>query len=131
MNLMMNLKTDDQMAYILITHNLGSARYMADKIIVMFAGQVVETGKTEDVIAQPMHPYTKLLLHSSPDPYRSDEAQLAIIDPQGKSIPYTGCSFSHRCPHATDLCRSADVPLFEVGDGHVARCVLYAPNSSS
>ncbi|KIL40518.1 peptide ABC transporter ATPase [Gordoniibacillus kamchatkensis] len=123
MNLMLDLKADSQMAYILITHNLGSARYMADKMIVMFAGQVVESGETEAVIANPKHPYTRLLLHSSPDPWKDPEATIEVIDLKA-GVPSDGCSFRHRCPFAAEACKH-DIPLVAAGDGQQVRCRLY------
>ncbi|MFC5448950.1 ABC transporter ATP-binding protein [Paenibacillus aestuarii] len=125
MNLLLDLKDKENLAMILITHNLGSARYMADRIMVMYAGQMMECGPAEELIQNPQHPYTKLLLYSSPDPWREQAEALEVIDPQGRDIPVTGCSFQHRCPYVTDTCRTAPVAAVQIADGHQVRCHLF------
>lgn len=128
MNLMLDLKDRHGLAYILITHNLGSARYMADKIMVMFAGQAVEFGPVEEVIARPKHPYTRLLLASSPDPRRTESAAAAAaleaVDSQGKPPAAVGCSFQHRCPFAADACRHEPIALRRADGEQEVRCIL-------
>ncbi|KIL41327.1 peptide ABC transporter ATPase [Gordoniibacillus kamchatkensis] len=125
MNLLLDLKSQEQLALILITHNLGSAKYMADRIMVMYAGQMVEYGPAEQVIGEPLHPYTKLLIYSSPDPWRDASLTMEIIDPQGMEIPKTGCAFHHRCPHAGDACRTKSVAVTKLGGERQVRCHLY------
>src|SRR5690606_12100645 len=102
MNLLLDLKEKRKLSYILITHNLGSARYMADRIMVMYAGEIVEIGDSEEIVKNPKHPYTKLLLHSSPDPWKDENIEMEIIEPTDSTLPATGCSFQHRCPFATE-----------------------------
>ncbi|WP_336789542.1 ABC transporter ATP-binding protein [Paenibacillus sp. MMO-177] len=70
MNLMLDLKQDFDLSLVWITHNLGSARYMSDRILIMYKGRIVESGSTEEIIANPKHAYTKALLEASPDPWR-------------------------------------------------------------
>jgi peptide/nickel transport system ATP-binding protein len=70
MNLMLDLKQDFDLSLVWITHNLGSARYMSDRILIMYKGKIVESGRTEEIIASPKHTYTKALLEASPDPWR-------------------------------------------------------------
>jgi len=125
MNLMLDLKDRLGLAYVLITHNLGSARYMADRIMVMFAGQAVESGPTEEVIADPKHPYTRLLLASSPDPWRAGDAALAAASDAGLTAPPAaqGCAFRHRCPLATDECARSDIAMRAFPGGREARCI--------
>nr|WP_193580905.1 ABC transporter ATP-binding protein [Paenibacillus aceris] len=125
MNLLLDLKDKENLALILITHNLGSARYMADRIMVMYAGQMMECGPAEELIHNPQHPYTKLLLYSSPDPWREQSEAFEVIDPQGKVASGTGCSFHHRCPYATDTCRTKPVKIVQIADGHQVRCHLF------
>src|SRR5699024_6905206 len=79
MNLLLDLKKEKDLSYIIITHNLGDARYMAERILVMYAGQIVEIGAVEEVINNPKHPYSRLLLESSPDPWDADKESVAII----------------------------------------------------
>jgi len=125
MNLMLDLKDRLGLAYVLITHNLGSARYMADRIMVMFAGQAVESGPTEEVVADPKHPYTRLLLASSPDPWRAGDAALAAASDAGLTAPpeAQGCAFRHRCPLATDECARSDIAMRAFPGGREARCI--------
>lgn len=125
MNLLLDLKDKENLAMILITHNLGSARYMADRIMVMYAGQMMECGPAEALIQNPQHPYTKLLLYSSPDPWREQTEAFEVIDPQGREIPSTGCSFQHRCPYVTETCRTTPVAAVHIADGHQVRCHLF------
>lgn len=126
MNLLLDLKDEEQLSLILITHNLGSAKYMADRIMVMYAGQMMEYGPAEKVISEPLHPYTKLLIYSSPDPWKDAAATMEIIDPQGQEIPKTGCSFHHRCPFANDNCKTMTVAVSQMEDERRVRCHLYA-----
>jgi peptide/nickel transport system ATP-binding protein len=125
MNLMLDLKERHGLAYLLITHNLGSARYMADHIIVMFAGQVMESGPVEDIIANPKHPYTKLLLASSPDPWRGSETSepVVLIDPQGLEPSAVGCSFQHRCPYVVNACRRDPIAIRKLEGRREVRCI--------
>lgn len=124
MNLMLDLRERHNLAYILITHNLGSARYMADHIMVMYAGEIMESGPTESVISNPRHPYTKLLLDSSPDPWRKDTEPMEVIEPTGPPPRDEGCSFRHRCPFARTECAAGPIPRKQVDQRHEVKCVL-------
>src|SRR5262249_17368022 len=97
LNLLVRLKEEDKIAVLYITHDIASAYYFADEVLVMYAGQVVERGSSDEVIRQPKHPYTQLLLKSAPDPERvhgqqplvtthSDEPYL-IVPPHGYRVP--------------------------------------------
>lgn len=125
MNLLLDLKNKQNLALILITHNLGGARYMADHIMVMYAGQMMEYGPAEELICEPKHPYTKLLLYSSPDPWRDASQTMDVIDPQGQEIPKTGCSFHHRCPFAEERCLTQAVTVAQLEGDRRVRCHLY------
>lgn len=125
MNLMIELQQKKQLTYLYITHNLASARYMANRMAVMYAGNCVEQGDIDDVIARPMHPYTILLLNSTPEPFREDYTEIHAPE----ELPdLTGdmkeCPFASRCPKATDRCRSQAPPIYEVGSRKV-KCFLY------
>lgn len=125
MNLMIELQQKEQLTYLYITHNLASARYMANRMAVMYAGNCVEEGGIDDVISQPMHPYTILLLNSTPEPFREDYVEIHAPE----ELPdLTGdtkeCPFVSRCPKATDRCRSQIPPIYEVGNRKV-KCFLY------
>ncbi|MFL4975592.1 MAG: ABC transporter ATP-binding protein, partial [Microvirga sp.] len=107
LNLMLKLKEEREIAFLYVTHDLASARYVADDILVMYAGQIVEQGPIEQVLADPLHPYTRLLLSAVPDPATKLRGQpiearkgraSAAVDPQ------EGCRFVTRCPLAIDVC---------------------------
>lgn len=126
LNLLQGLCDDEQLAILYITHDIASARYLADETLVMYAGQVVEQSIGTTLIDEPAHPYTQLLIASVPDP--TDPTRLASGSSDRRSlapIADTGCHFSSRCPQALDVCRTREPPMFDVGDGHVARCWLH------
>jgi peptide/nickel transport system ATP-binding protein len=110
MRLMLDLRRDLGVTYLFITHDLASARYMCDRIAIMYLGRVVEIGPTEDVIAQPQHPYTQILISAVPVGFQEKrEAWLPVAGepPNPVNIP-SGCRFHPRCPSARDICRIED-----------------------
>ncbi|MFN4089564.1 MAG: ABC transporter ATP-binding protein [Alphaproteobacteria bacterium] len=114
-------------AIILVTHDLGVVRRLCDKVLIMYAGRVVETGPTRRIFGTPEHPYTRALLASIPhmgDTRRRLQAIEGTI-PDLRDLP-PGCSFAPRCPHVHARCTEAYPPEFPVGGGH-ARCWLHAP----
>jgi peptide/nickel transport system ATP-binding protein len=124
LNLMAKLREDEGVSILYITHDLASARYVSDRLIVMYAGHIVESGPTEDVLANPRHPYTELLLSAAPDP-RTPIDVAAINDtgePPKVIDPQPGCRFRWRCPLAIDRC-AVETPLpRELADRHSAAC---------
>jgi len=132
LNLLAGLRTDDQLSILYITHDIASARYLADSIMVMYAGQVAETGPAATVTDEPAHPYTTLLLSAAPDPDRA--APLALAGrgaPPSLVTPPSGCRFHPRCPHAMAVCAQRTPPAFEVAAGHRSACWLHAAGLSS
>ena len=131
LNLMLRLK-DDGIAFLYVTHDLASARYVADDILVMYAGQIVERGPIEQVLAAPLHPYTRLLLAAVPDPGKKLHAQ-RIEMRQGRASaavdPPDGCRFVGRCPLAIDICSRVTPPLVEAEPSQAARCHVTAPST--
>jgi peptide/nickel transport system ATP-binding protein len=123
LNLMLRLKEERQIAFLYVTHDLASARYVADDILVMYAGQIVEQGPVEQVLASPLHPYTQLLLSAlTPDVEIKPGAHAAAaVDPR------PGCRFVDRCPISVDLCDHATPLLAEASPAHSARCHVNAP----
>jgi len=116
-----------------ITHDIASARYVADRLIVMYAGQIAEAGPIDDVLAAPKHPYTQLLLSAVPDPKApppSLEALAAATGERGEPPkvidPKPGCRFQPRCPVATDVCGTVTPELLPLGTGQVACHVAQA-----
>ena len=126
LNLLRGLCDDDHLAILYITHDIASARYIADSIIVMYAGQIVEQSRGTTLVDEPTHPYTQLLIASVPDP--SDPTR--DVPPTGEhgqiKIADKGCRFNPRCPHVMDRCRVEEPPSFNVGDTHTSKCWLYA-----
>lgn len=123
LSLMDQLKADLGLAAVIITHDLGIVAERTDKVVVMYAGRVVEVAPTAELFANPSHPYTVGLLGAVP---RIDmkKSRLASI---GGSMPnplmtQVGCRFHPRCPFAKELCRVRESELFQVGAGHQARC---------
>ena len=132
LNLMLRLKEERGIAFLYVTHDLASARYLADDILVMYAGQIVERGPIEDVLSAPLHPYTRLLLAAVPDPATKLHAQRiemrkglasAAVDPP------EGCRFVTRCPLAIDVCSRVTPPLVEARPQQAARCHVTAPST--
>ena len=116
LNLMSKLKEERGIAFLYVTHDLASARYVADDILVMYAGQIVERGPIEDVLAAPLHPYTRLLLDAVPDPATKTDAQqieLRTGDTSAAVDPTEGCRFRARCPLAIDVCSQTTPTLVE------------------
>ena len=125
MRLMEDLGSRLEIGYLYITHDLAVARYMCDRIAVMYLGKIVETGDTEEVLRNPRHPYTRALLSAVPIPDPAYERPPVQIE-GGVSIPVdppARCRFYDRCPLADDFCRDNDhPPLEDKGAGHMAAC---------
>ena len=113
LNLLRDLRDRLQLAILYITHDIASARYFADRTMVMYAGRIVESGDSESVTQDPKHPYTQLLVRSAPDPDDLEAARAAAPAARRRawSRPPSGCRFNPRCPFATDLCRTEVPPL--------------------
>ena len=114
-------------AIIFITHNLGVVAEMADRVIVMYAGNVVELADAFGLFKDPLHPYTRGLLGATPDPDGGDDSEdrrlteIAGVVPPLDQLP-PGCSFAPRCPLAVDLCRRQAPPLVTLPDGRKVAC---------
>jgi oligopeptide transport system ATP-binding protein len=123
LELLRTLNRDSGMATILITHNLGVVAGICDRVIVMYAGRVVEEGRTEQVFAHPDHPYTWALLRSIPRLDADDREPLKPIEgsPPDMMLLPSGCKFRPRCQFAIERCATEEPELREVGD-HRARC---------
>src|ERR1700733_2515571 len=127
LNLMAKLRDEEGVSILYITHDIAGARYVADRLIVMYAGQVAESGPIEDVLAAPRHPYTQLLLSAGPAPKSpppSLEALAAASGERGEPPkvidPKPGCRFMPRCPVSIDMCGQVTPELKVLGPGEVA-----------
>ena len=130
LNLMLKLRDERGIAFLYVTHDLASARYVADDILVMYAGQIVEHGPIEEVLSAPLHPYTRLLLAAVPDPGAKTDVQEFEPrkgDASAAVDPAEGCRFLSRCPLAIDICSQTTPQLVEARPQHTARCHVTAP----
>lgn len=130
LNLLLKLKDEDKRAILFVTHDIASARYFAEDTMVMYAGQMVEGGPSEEVIQRPKHPYTQLLISAAPDPERfRSKKEFKPLQARGEIAslinPPTGCRFHPRCPHVMPVCKQRFPARTELGGGHWAHCFLY------
>lgn len=129
--LMKDLKEKTNTSIILITHDLGVVAELCSRIIVMYAGIVVEQGTTRDIFYHPRHPYTWGLLKSVPNIKADQKERLVPIDGQPPDLlsPPDGCPFCSRCGYAMQICAESQPPLYAPGDLHKAACWLLHPNA--
>ena len=122
LDLLCKLKSELGMAILLITHDLGVVAEMAERVVVMYAGKVVEEGDVISIFHHPLHPYTEGLLESIPKLHAKNDEKLHVIEgivPNPAHMP-KGCRFSPRCPKASEQCFSAEPPLQEAGSRRLA-----------
>ncbi|ANY67256.1 peptide ABC transporter ATP-binding protein [Paenibacillus sp. BIHB 4019] len=125
-NLMRKLQRELKLTYLFIAHDIGVIRHISDRIGVMYLGKMVEEARTDDLFAQPLHPYTQVLLSAVPipDPAMKKERMVLQGDIPSPLETVSGCAFHPRCPYAVEACRK-QVPLKrEVAPGHFAACHL-------
>ncbi len=127
LNLMEEMKFEKKMSLLYITHDIATARYIAEDLAVMYVGHMVEWGDTEQIIHDPQHPYTQLLVSAVPDPKKSIHEKLK--GNKGEIPLWTpisvGCPFAGRCTHATSKCREQLPAVTQLADNHFVRCYLY------
>ncbi len=128
LNLLRDLQRSHNLALIFITHNLGIVAKMCDRVAVMYAGRLVESGPVKQIFNAPAHPYTRALLESIPR-LGDGRQRLTAIDgqPPDPAAPPPGCAFHPRCPKVLDRCRSEAPPELRVADAQTSRCWLSAP----
>ncbi len=134
-DLLSDIRNDLGTAIVLITHDLGVVANLADRVAVMYAGQVVETGVSRDIFHSPSHPYTKALLASLPKHDTTKDERLTSIPgtPPDLVKPPLGCGFAARCENCMKICKENQPPQFDLGNGHSASCWLLhkdCPSSS-
>jgi peptide/nickel transport system ATP-binding protein len=129
LNLMLALKEDRNLAFLYVTHDLASARYVADEMLVMYAGQIVEQGPSERVLQSPLHPYTQLLLASVPDPAVPVRERIEVRKGIASAAvdPPAGCRFVERCPLRIGICSEVTPELITAQPAQSARCHVTAP----
>jgi peptide/nickel transport system ATP-binding protein len=132
MNLLLDLQDSHGLSLIFITHDLAAARYVSDRIAIMYAGRLVETGPASEVLGVPRHPYTMLLRDAVPDPTQDGLARIRP-DERGEPPDLTalppGCAFAPRCSFAREECLVAFPAWRRAGEGHEVRCVLVEEQS--
>jgi peptide/nickel transport system ATP-binding protein len=124
LNLMAQLRDEQGVSILYITHDIASARYVADRLIIMYAGRIAEQGPTEELLTSPRHPYTQLLLSAVPDPRAplNVGAETDRGEPPRVIDPVPGCRFRWRCPLAIDECQHVTPELTELAPDHDAAC---------
>jgi oligopeptide/dipeptide ABC transporter ATP-binding protein len=129
LELLLNLKKEFGSAVILITHDLGVIAETAERVVIVYAGRVVEEAETAELFHAPKHPYTQELLKSIPDIKSSGKKENRYLHEIKGIVPSifhlpAGCKFHPRCPYVMDICREKEPDLFQNGENHTARCWL-------
>lgn len=125
LNLLQELKQRLSLSYLFISHDLSTVKYLCDRVLVLYLGQMMEKGTVADIFSNPRHPYTQALLSSIPKGHPSLRKDRIILGGEIPSPqhPPSGCPFRTRCPYAKPIC-SEDPPRKSVGNGHDYRCIL-------
>jgi peptide/nickel transport system ATP-binding protein len=134
LNLIERLKEERSISFVYITHDLASARYIGDQIMVMYAGHMVEGGDSEIVMHEAAHPYTQLLLAAVPNPHaglKTDKKIQARGEVPSLLDPAPGCPFAARCSRVLDVCRREVPKAITLQPGHWVRCHLYGDASGA
>lgn len=131
LNVMARMRDEEHVSLLYITHDIASARYVADRMMVMYAGRVAESGPVDEVLQSPLHPYTQLLVAAVPDPRAklTMTAKEAAGEPPKVIDPKPGCRFADRCPLVKEVCRNVTPPLLELQPGHTVACHVAAENA--
>ena len=130
LDLLMQLKQRLGLTYILISHDLSVVHYMADRIVVMYLGKVVEQGPATAVFNQPAHPYTQALFNALPSLEMNSLDDLQTLEGNVPSAinPPAGCRFHTRCPHVMEICKTVEPQMLAVEENHSAACHLLVPS---
>lgn len=126
-NLLKQLKEDFNLTFLFISHDLSVIKYLSDRIAIMYLGEVVEIGRTEEIFKNPKHPYTKALLSSVPELNSQDEKERIHLQgelPSPENLP-TGCKFHTRCPYVMEICKTSTPQVKDFSDTHNCKCFLY------
>jgi len=128
LNLLMDLQDEMGLTYMFITHDLSVVKHISDDIMVMYLGQSVEQAPADELIVNPLHPYTRALLSAVQIPdlrYRTENREIIRGEVISPVNPKFGCRFVDRCPQARDICRNNNTSLVEHSPGHFVACTLY------
>jgi peptide/nickel transport system ATP-binding protein len=126
LELMKQLKEEFDLTYLFITHDLATAKYLCDRIAIMYLGRIVEIGSRDELFSRPHHPYTQALLEAVPvpDPVQRRTEEVVRGEIPSAINPPAGCHFHPRCPHAMPRCREGRPPLKEIVPRHLSACLL-------
>jgi oligopeptide transport system ATP-binding protein len=126
-NLLEELQERFSLSYLFVAHDLSIVRHIADRVVVMYLGKIMEEAPTEELFAGPLHPYTYALFSSIPslDPTKRRGLNPIPGEPPSPVDPPPGCRFASRCPKVTPTCREHDIEVVEVSHSHRVRCILY------
>ena len=126
LDLMQSINRDHGTAIILVTHDLGLASEFCQRIVVMYAGRIVEQGNVGQVVEHPQHPYSQGLMACRPQISQRDQRLQPIPGnvPDLVGLP-AGCAFAPRCPYTRDVCKAGPIPMFPAHDDHMSRCLLH------
>jgi oligopeptide/dipeptide ABC transporter ATP-binding protein len=126
--LLLRLQKEFHLTYLFIAHDLAMVKYLSTQVAVMYLGKFVEIGPTDELYANPLHPYTQILLSSVPLPDPVEERKRVFMPLKGEIPsplnPPKGCAFCTRCPLAIPLCHQVEPPLEELAPGHRVACHL-------
>jgi oligopeptide/dipeptide ABC transporter ATP-binding protein len=127
-NLLEELQATLSLSFLFIAHDLSVVRHIADRVVVMYIGKVMEEAPTEELFAIPLHPYTHALFSSIPslDPAKRRGLNPLPGEPPSPADPPPGCRFASRCPKVTAKCREGNIEVVEVSKNHRVRCILYS-----
>ena len=117
-SLLEDLQEEEKLTYLFISHDLAVVRHIADRILIMYGGQIMETGRTDDIINKPLHPYTRFLLSAVPAPFE-ERKEFKVNDSNTLS---SGCPFAGRCPYTEGRCLKERCQMKEMGNEHYAAC---------
>lgn len=131
LNLMDDLKREHGLSFLYITHDLASARYLADRTLVMYGGELVEGGESLELMENPSHPYTQLLVSAVPDPRRDRQVPKAKPGMPPLIDPNPGCPFAPRCPKAMAQCSTVTPEVTQLGEGHWVKCHLFSSHQDA
>jgi oligopeptide/dipeptide ABC transporter ATP-binding protein len=126
LNLLMDIKDDDGLAYMFVSHDLAVVKYIADRVAVMYMGQIVELADKDQLFRDPLHPYTEALLSAVAGLRPAGRSRILLNGDMPSPLnPPSGCRFHTRCHRVMDVCPTAEPTLLQVSPGHYAACHLY------
>ncbi|MDE0098625.1 MAG: ABC transporter ATP-binding protein [Truepera sp.] len=128
--LLKEVQQKESSTLVLITHDMGVHAHLADRIAVLYAGNLVEEGDSQTIFKNPSHPYTQYLIQSLPTMEEKVQREGIPGRPPALDNPPSGCRFHPRCPHAMDICRETPPPMMDLGNGHRAACYLISEQES-